>query len=165
MDYLIKQGRIKFNKQNVNFSEFVQNRVDYFQEIANLKNIGISTHISSNINYYFSKTKLQRIIDNTISNAIKYSPDKTTINIKFYKQDETIVFEVQDYGVGISNIDKIFSRYYRENESKGGFGIGLNIVKDIIDEEEIKLNIKSKIGIGTTFTYTFPIIKNIHKTE
>ena len=160
MDYLIKQGRIKFNKQDINFSEFIQNRVDYFQEIANLKNMTISTNIKNDINYYFSKTKLQRIVDNTISNAIKYSPDKTTIEIEFYKKDDAIIFKVKDYGVGISNINKIFSRYYREDEAKGGFGIGLNIVKDIIDEEKIKLNIKSKVGIGTTFSYTFPIIKN-----
>ena len=58
--------------------------------------------------------------------------------------------------MGIENVDKIFSRYYREDETKGGFGIGLNIVKEIIDEEGITLKIDSKLGEGTTFAYTFP---------
>ncbi len=158
MDYLIKQGRVKHKRQNINLSEFIQNRVDYFKAIANLKNIEIITKIDSDIYYIFSKTKLQRIVDNTISNAIKYSHDNSSIEINFYKKDVQLIFEVQDYGIGIEKIDKIFSRYYRENESKGGFGIGLNIVKEIIDEEKIVLEINSKVNKGTLFKYTFPKI-------
>ena len=155
MDYLIKQGRVEHKIQSINMGEFIQNRVDYFQEIANLKHITISTEVTLDIVYNFSKTKLQRIVDNTISNAIKYSHANSLIEIKFYQKDEFIIFEVKDHGVGIENVDKIFSRYYRENESKGGFGIGLNIVKDIIDEEGIKLNVSSIVGEGTTFLYLF----------
>ena len=157
MDYLIKQGRVEHKVKTIDMGSFIQNRVDYFQDIANLKNIYITTSISSNIFYDFSKTKLQRIIDNTVSNAIKYSPDQSNIKIKFYTQNKKLVFEVVDYGVGIANVDKIFSRYYREDESKGGFGIGLNIVKDIIEEEGIDLQVKSTLGKGTTFKYTFPL--------
>jgi len=156
MDYLIKKGRVQHKRQNINISEFIQNRVDYFKEIANLKNIEIITEIDSDSYYTFSKTKLQRIVDNTISNAIKYSHDNATVEINFYKKDAQYIFEVQDYGMGIEKIDKIFSRYYRENESKGGFGIGLNIVKEIIDEEKIVLEINSKVGKRTLFKYTFP---------
>lgn len=155
MDYLIKQGRVEHKIQPINMGEFIQNRVEYFQAVANLKNIIIDTDIASDIIYDFSKTKLQRIVDNTISNAIKYSRDKSKIEIKFYKEDEKILFEVKDYGVGIANVDKIFSRYYRENEAKGGFGIGLNIVKDIIDEEGIVLSVESQMGEGTSFLYSF----------
>ncbi|MCK4441582.1 MAG: HAMP domain-containing histidine kinase, partial [Sulfurovaceae bacterium] len=157
MDYLIKNGRVTHKLQDINMSEFTQIRVDYFQEIANLKNIEIQTQIQTDIYYLFSKTKLQRVIDNTISNAIKYSNDHSKIEIKLHKKDEHIIFEVQDYGVGIANVDKIFSRYYRENETKGGFGIGLNIVKDIIDKNEIELDIQSVVNRGTLFRYTFPI--------
>jgi len=156
MDYLIKQGRVEHNIQAIPMDNFIQNRVDYFQEIANLKNIKLTTNIESDIFYNFSKTKLQRIVDNTISNAIKYSHDQSHIEINFYREDKNLIFEVVDNGVGIANVDKIFSRYYREDEAKGGFGIGLNIVKDIIDEEKIVLTVHSKIGEGTTFKYTFP---------
>lgn len=156
MDYLIKRGRVIYKKEEMNFSSFLQDRVDYFQEIANLKKIEIVTNIERDINYLFAKTKLQRVIDNTLSNAIKYSHDNSSIEIELYKKDNKIIFSVKDYGVGIANVDKIFSRYYRENESKGGFGIGLNIVKEIIDEEGIELEIKSKIAEGTTFCYHLP---------
>ena len=155
MDYLIKQGRVEHKKQPINLGEFIQNRVDYFQEIANLKRISISTKVAPDIIYEFSKTKLQRIVDNTISNAIKYSHDNSRVDISFYREGKHLIFEVKDYGVGIANVNKIFSRYYRENESKGGFGIGLNIVKDIIVEEGIDLDVRSTVGEGTTFRYAF----------
>jgi signal transduction histidine kinase len=129
--------------------------VDYFQEIANFKNITLEIDIMQNINYHFSKTKLQRIVDNTISNAIKYSDTEESIEVKLFEENGSIIFLVKDYGVGIENVDKIFSRYYRENEAKGGFGIGLNIVKQIIDEENILLEVTSTVGKGTTFKYLF----------
>ena len=155
MDYLVKQGRVEHKRQEINLGEFIHNRVDYFQEIANLKNILLEIDLVADAYYDFSKTKLQRIVDNTISNAIKYSHNNTKVEIKLYKETNSIIFSVKDYGVGIENIDKIFSRYYRENEAKGGFGIGLNIVKQIIDEEEILLDVTSKLNKGTNFKYKF----------
>jgi len=155
MDYLVKQGRVSYQVKEIDFGEFVQNRVDYFQEVANLKNIHLKTDIEQGISYPFSKTKLQRIVDNTISNAIKYSHDHSDVEIMVERKCEAIYFKVKDYGVGIENIENIFSRYYRENEAKGGFGIGLNIVKQIIDEEEIDLQVISEPKKGATFIYTF----------
>jgi len=160
MDYLIKQGRVKHNVQNIDVSEFIQNRVDYFKGVANLNHLHIETNIAPNIKYKFSKTKLQRIVDNTISNAIKYSHDENSILVKLYETEGEMIFSVQDYGVGIDDLKKIFSRYYRENQTKGGFGIGLNIVKDIIDEEGIHLDVQSKVDKGSTFTYTFSYNKD-----
>jgi len=160
MDYLIKQGRVKHTKTKINFSEFIQSRVDYFQAVANLKNIIITIDITPNILYFFSKVKLQRIVDNTISNAIKYSYDSNIIEVVVKREDKNINFSVKDYGVGIENVKKIFSRYYREDETKGGFGIGLNIVKDIVDEENIQLEIYSKLKEGSSFNYTFITIDN-----
>ena len=156
MDYLVKQGRVEYKIQSINLGEFIQNRVDYFQEVANLKHIALDTDIMLHLDYDFSKTKLQRIVDNTISNAIKYSHYNEIVNIILKEEDGHIIFEVKDYGVGIEDIKKIFSRYYRENQTKGGFGIGLNIVKQIIDEEGITLDVTSKRNKGTIFTYMFP---------
>ena len=156
MDYLVKQGKVEHKIQSINLGEFIQNRVDYFQEVANLKHIALDTDIMLNLHYNFSKTKLQRIVDNTISNAIKYSNDDKTIDITLKEIEGHIVFEVRDYGVGIKDIQKIFSRYYRENQAKGGFGIGLNIVKQVIDETGILLDVSSEVGKGSIFKYTFP---------
>ena len=156
MDYLIKQGRVEHKIKDINISEFIENRVDYFKGIATLKHIELETDIRPKLIYRFSKTKLQRIVDNTLSNAIKYSYDDNKVEVKVHIKNEKIIFSVKDYGVGIENLEHIFSRYYRENQTKGGFGIGLNIVKDIIDEEDISLDVHSEVGIGSIFIYTFP---------
>ncbi|HIP27076.1 MAG TPA: HAMP domain-containing histidine kinase [Flavobacteriaceae bacterium] len=156
MDYLIKQGRVNHTIKKIDLSDFIQNRVDYFKGISNLKHILIETEITSALYYNFSKTKLQRIVDNTISNAIKYSYDDSLVKVKLYEENGHIIFSVQDYGVGIEDLTKIFSRYYRENQTKGGFGIGLNIVKEIIDEEGINLDVTSEVEKGSLFLYTFP---------
>ena len=155
MDYLVKQGRVEHRRQEIDFGEFIANRIDYFQEIANLKEIKLESNIEKEIYYDFSKTKLQRIVDNTLSNAIKYSHMKTSIQIKLFTKESSIIFSVKDCGVGIEDVEKIFSRYYREDEAKGGFGIGLNIVKHILDEENILLDVTSALGRGTTFKYKF----------
>jgi hypothetical protein len=155
MDYLVKQGRVEHKVQEIDVTNFIQNRVGYFQEIANLKNITLKMNIVKEVYYIFSKTKLQRIVDNTISNAIKYSHNKRDIEISLIQENDMIIFSVQDYGIGIENVDKIFSRYYRENEAKGGFGIGLNIVKQILDEENITLDVTSVLKEGTLFVYKF----------
>ena len=155
MDYLIKEENSKLEKEVFDFSLFLQNRVDYFNEIATQKNINFITNIEEDIDIYFSKTKMQRIVDNTISNSIKYSYDEKEIIVSLFLKDGKKHFIVQDFGVGIEDTDKIFQRYHRENLSKGGFGIGLDIVKKIVDNENIYMKIKSEVKKGTTFIYVF----------
>jgi signal transduction histidine kinase len=155
MDYLIKQESVEYPKELIDFSTFLEDRIDYFQVVASQRMIVININVEKEIMIHFNKTKLQRIIDNTLSNAIKYSYEKSYIDVRLVKEEENIIFTVKDYGVGISKPEKIFERYYRENMDKGGFGIGLNIVKKIIDEDGIILDIASKPKEGSTFAYKF----------
>ncbi len=155
MDYLIKQDTIEYPKESLDLSTFLIDRIDYFQVVASQRAIMIAMKIEKDIVIYFNKTKLQRIIDNTLSNAIKYSYEGKQIEVSLHYHDSDIVLSVRDYGVGIARPDKIFERYYREDMDKGGFGIGLNIVKKIIDEEGVTLTIDSLLKKGSTFTYKF----------
>ncbi len=157
MDYLIKHDRLEYEKESIDVAMFLKDRVEYFNEVARMKNIIINSNIQDCPQIEMSAKKLQRVIDNNISNAIKYSYENSNIDISLYEQDEKLHLEFKDHGVGIQKIDEIFSRYYREDTSKGGFGIGLNIVKSIIDEENIELQIDSTPKIGSTFLYIFPI--------
>ena len=157
MDYLIKQDRFGFEKESINMSAFIGERVEYFKDVASLRQIQIKTDIEQDITLYFNATKLQRIVDNTLSNAIKYSQEKSTVYVKLHLHEKRILFCVEDFGVGIEKPQKIFERYYRENLNKGGFGIGLNIVKRIIDEHNITLEIVSEPGKGSKFCYSFGI--------
>ena len=155
MDYLIKQERFRFEKESIDMSAFLSERVAYFQDVASLREIEIVSDIEPEITLYFNPTQLQRIVDNTISNAIKYSHEKGRVEVSLHLREGKILFAVRDYGIGIEKPEKIFERYYRENLNKGGFGIGLNIVKRIIDEHDIDLKIESRVGEGTLFRYHF----------
>jgi len=102
-----------------------------------------------------NRVELQRIIDNTLSNAIKYSNKKTLIKVILQKSNEKIVFSVSDEGVGIKDTKKIFERYNREDTVKGGFGIGLSIVKYICLKHNIEIQVETQKDKGSTFTYIF----------
>ncbi|MDF1878881.1 HAMP domain-containing histidine kinase [Sulfurimonas sp. SAG-AH-194-C20] len=162
MDYLIKHERLEYKKHEINIKEFLQERVDYFSEVARMKEIVIQTSLQDCKTVYMNDKQLQRVIDNNISNAIKYSYENSSIDIALYIKDERCHLSFKDYGVGIKKTEKIFSRYYREDTSKGGFGIGLNIVKTIINKENIDLIIESEPKVGTLFLYIFP--SNSHKS-
>ena len=157
MDYLIKHERLKHEKVEIDIHDFLKERVEYFSEVACMKNIIINTKLQECGIVYMNEKQLQRVIDNNISNAIKYSYENSTIDIALYMKDKRCHLSFQDYGVGIKKTEKIFSRYYREDTSKGGFGIGLNIVKSIINKENIDLHIESEPKKGTLFLYTFPL--------
>jgi signal transduction histidine kinase len=156
MDYLIKNERIVFEYETINLSLYLRERIDYFQEVAALRKITIEAHIIEGVLVHFNTTQLQRIIDNTISNAIKYSYEDGKIEILLEVDNEQCMMVFKDNGVGIKNSKQIFDRYYRENREKGGFGIGLNIVKSIIEHANIELRIESEEKKGSTFTYIFP---------
>lgn len=155
MDYLIKHERLVHEKKDINLSAFLKERIEYFNEVARMKNITINASIQECGTVYMNDKELQRLIDNNISNAIKYSYENSFIDIKLYIEDERCHMSFKDYGMGIEKVEKIFSRYYREDSSKGGFGIGLNIVKSIIEKENIDLKIESLPNQGSLFIYTF----------
>jgi len=159
MDYLIKHEKMKFTNTKIDFSHFLQERVDYFSEIAFQKGITINSNIEDKIYIYFNVTKLQRIIDNTLSNAIKYSFDNNCINIELKKEPDDILLSIEDFGIGIKDTKKILNRYYREDNNKGGFGIGLDIVKQIVDENNISMHIHSIPNKITKFSYRFSVDK------
>ena len=155
MDYLIKQNRVDYKDELISLEEFIQERVEYFELICQLKNIELSFTPSTTTYIMFNPTKLQRVIDNTLSNAIKFSLKDSPIEVRTEATEEGgVTLLIKDYGQGIKNPEKIMGRYYRENEYKNGFGIGMSIVKSIIDEADITLHIQSKLSEGSTFIYT-----------
>ena len=155
IEYHIKHTHVEYKAEYLNFSQFLQTRIDIFTDLASIKNIMIQKNITEDISLEMNRIELQRIIDNTISNAIKYSPKETTIDINLSKEAEHILFSVSDQGIGIKDMKKIFERYAREDTIQGGFGIGLSIVKHICDTNNIKIFVKSQRSKGSLFRYTF----------
>jgi len=156
VDYLIKDDQKSLIYKKINASQVINDSILYFYEVAAIKNIQISSHIEENVFLIFNETKLQRIIDNSLSNAIKYSHENNNVEVTFKRVGNEYQLIFKDYGIGIDYDNRIFERYYRENNNESGFGIGLDIVKAIIDKADIRLKVTSKVNEGSTFTYIFP---------
>ena len=152
---MIKEERKIFSKEPINLCSAMRESGDYFVEIASMKGIEIEQNLTDeDIAVLCDRTRLFRLIDNNISNAIKYSNENSKIILSVYKKDDKkAILSFRDFGIGIENPDMIFERYYREELSKGGFGLGLNIVRNICKEEGIEVSIVSKIGEGSEFLY------------
>lgn len=104
-----------------------------------------------------------QILYNLTENAIKYTPDGGTIHVKAEQQDDTATITVKDNGIGIApdDLPRIFDRFYRVDKARarksGGNGIGLSLVKFLVELFGGTIEVTSQIGEGTTFTLTFPL--------
>jgi len=149
LSYSIKKEIMTITPKVVNLKEILEQRVDNFKLISNNNFILKLT----DLNIKIDKIGLEQAIDNIIENAIKYSKPKSDIEI-FIKNNSVYI---KDYGCGIEpqELVKIYDRYYQSDSSNSGSGIGLNIVKEFCDRENIELKIDSKIDVGTTVIFNF----------
>jgi two-component system OmpR family sensor kinase len=154
LTYLILNHKIKSHDQNIDLESLIKERVEYFNILAMAKKVTISTNVIHNTTVYMDRVKLSKLIDNIISNAIKYNKIKGNITITI---DHKLLM-VEDSGKGIQqeHLNELFDRYSRFDSSVGGFGIGLNIVKMICDEYNIQINFDSKVDHFTKVTLLFP---------
>jgi signal transduction histidine kinase len=155
LEYLIKNKTITYSTEILNFSLFLEDRIAYFEALSSSKEITILSTIEPEHFVRINRIELQRIIDNNITNAIKYSPPQTIIEVSLHTKDNGLCFRVKDHGIGIKEINKIFERHYRGDIYKGGFGIGLSIVKSICDKYNIVIEVQSEEKKGSEFNYWF----------
>lgn len=154
LSYIIKQDRIEYTKEAIPLGTFLQERIVYFSELAEGNALVIRYESNADPMVYISAVELQRLIDNTLSNAIKYSPAGEAIDVRITDREKEVVFSVSNRSLEeIHHPEKLFERYYRENEARGGFGLGLGIVKDICDKNGIKVDVTSPDS-NVMFAYT-----------
>ncbi len=150
LTFLLLNNKIISNNRDINISNLITQRIEYFMILINMKKITISINLEDNIILYIDENKFSKLFDNILSNAIKYNKIGGTINIKLCSNS----FSIEDSGQGISdkNIAQMFNRYARFDTNVGGFGIGLNIVKMISQEYNLYIKIESKLKQYTKFT-------------
>jgi len=155
--YLTKKENIQKHIKAINLVNFLSSRIIFFDEIAKTKNIIIDLEIDSEFEVLMDEYELERIVDNTISNAIKYSFENTTLTISLREY----FLEIINEGIKIEDTSLVFEKYYQEKVKNIGLGLGLNIVKSICDSYKIEVEIES--NEYTTFRYIFP--KNLINKE
>jgi len=137
---------------NVKLNEVVRRVVKYYSELSDAKGIVVKTDIEE-ASLYIIESRAELLISNLLSNAIKYSMPESTIRITL----KNGLFIVKDEGVGIAKdkLEAIFELYNRDSKIAGGFGVGLNIVKQICDTYKIEVKVSSVLGEGSEFRLLF----------
>ena len=163
---------LSLNRENVNFAPFINEIIDRFEMNEKDGNIEFRRVIpKTDLDVWIDKDRMTQVLDNIISNAIKYSPDGGTITCKVEKRIGQIVVSVKDEGIGIEyeKLDKIFDRFYRVDKARtrqlGGTGLGLAITRELVEAHYGKIWANSIEGKGTTIYFTLPLIKNKRRHE
>ena len=159
VEYFIKSGKMSLKSRRIDMSEFLGARINFIYLVAKSKNISLQSRIAPDVSVFMDETSLMRLIDNTLSNAIKYSRPGGKVIIALEKGVSIAVFSVQDFGIGIKDTSAIWARYSRENAALGGFGLGLNIIEKICKRYGIAKSVRSKPNEGSTFCYKIPLFK------
>jgi two-component system OmpR family sensor kinase len=137
----------------IDMKALLEQRIDYFIPLAEQKRLHFELELEA-FSFFMERTACIRLIDNILSNAIKYnSKDK-----KIYVCIKGKSILIRDEGKGMDEMEQkqVFERYMRVEKNRGGFGIGLDIVKQITQRYNIKIEINSKPNMGTLFTLKFP---------
>ncbi|MBP9774167.1 MAG: HAMP domain-containing histidine kinase [Candidatus Peribacteraceae bacterium] len=158
---LARLDHFLLRKEEVNLSTLVAETIDKHQQFADLKNIVIERQIAPDVKVLGDSSLIRQIVSNLLTNAVKFNNENGTIQVKLKSHTLT----VRDTGKGISKdaLPNIFNRFYQEDASrtkgKTGLGLGLALVKRIVDLHRWTIHVHSKHGEETTFTIHFSPLK------
>lgn len=157
----------RLNKTVVNVQRLIHKEVKNGSYYTNKHKILFSN--TSSLQVLIDENRIRQVVINLLSNAIKYSPQGSTIHIKAKKQKQYAIISIKDQGKGIPRQDMIaiFDKHYRvPHQKEKGQGLGLHIVKEIIRNHQGKIWITSKVGKGSTFYFSLPLLtKGNRKTS
>ncbi|CAN5238465.1 hypothetical protein BH23BAC2_BH23BAC2_17350 [soil metagenome] len=156
----IQNGQLDYNITTFDLNEMVDETIENIQHSATSHSIQKTGNCSQQITG--DRGRLQQVLINLLTNAVKYSPNADKVFVKIDEQEGNVQVSVQDFGVGISgrHLDKIFDRYYRVEEHAiqfQGLGIGLYISHNIIKRHDGKMWAESEPEKGSTFYFTLPL--------
>jgi PAS domain S-box-containing protein len=155
----IEGGQLQFNEGFFSFDELVDDVIEEIQHSAN--KYTIEKQGATNKTIYGDKDRIEQVIINFLTNAIKYSPHAGKIIVKSFSEKGHVTLCVQDFGVGIpkENLQQVFERFYRVsgNETIPGIGLGLYISAEIIRRQGGTIWVESELGKGSTFCFSLPV--------
>lgn len=158
----LESETLKLVKEKFELSALAHDVVESYEIIAQQKNISSHIHnkLPGPVHVLADKEKIRQVLNNLVENAIKYGRQDGRVKITFYDMDEMVLVEISDNGIGIpqEDIPRIYERFYRTAHGKNienkGSGLGLAIVKHIIEAHGQTINVRSSLGVGTTFGFT-----------
>lgn len=161
LDYS-RNSRLEIRKEKVNFTEVLNDVTNNLKFMSQAKgNVDIRIDIEDEIDFYTDKSRINIILNNLVSNAIRYHnplADNSFVKITVVTDEQKVNITVSDNGIGIDKKyhEKIFDMFYRVSKKSVGSGLGLYIVKETVDRLNGSFHLESEPGIGTTFHIILP---------
>lgn len=165
----LDQTRVKLDFKELDIQAVVKESIDLFEPMAKEKHLSLIYHNQINQPIILDYSTVKTILSNFISNAIKYS-NEGVITIKTKKENNLFILSVQDEGMGIpkNKLNYIYDRFYQVDKSRSSkisTGLGLSIVKKIVELNQGTIDVESTMGIGSTFTVRLPINPKLSHNE
>ena len=161
----LESGQLKLNLKNYNLTEQLRVITAKLEPQLNGSEINIMLEASSEDLYVFAdQDRMEQVFINLLGNAIQFSPPNSSIYLKLIKEEDKVKIVVRDEGKGIKEeeLPFIWDRFYKSDKARSkkvGMGIGLSIVKSIIQLHHSEIQVESKIGIGTEFSFKLNLTK------
>jgi PAS domain S-box-containing protein len=157
----LEQGKVTSNPIQFDFVTFLDELADEFRETSQKNQSIVLDHQQASLSIYLDKEMLRNLLVNLISNAVKYSPEESTITLSSGVKENRLVISIKDQGMGIPETDQrhLFERFFRATNviNLQGTGLGLNIVKRYLELMNGIISFESKENSGTTFTVSLPL--------
>jgi PAS domain S-box-containing protein len=168
----MQRGVLELHYGLINLNSLLRDFGDSFEGLAQKKGITINYDFcQEDINLFCDPERVSQIISNLIDNAIKFTEEKGTITIELRKFETKIRVGILDEGIGIAanKTNKIFDKFSQVSgfarSNKEGVGLGLSLVKDLVERHNGKIWVKSKLGVGSKFYFTLPLIYKFQLTN
>jgi signal transduction histidine kinase len=156
-----RNARLAVEKTEVNLQQMIANTLEQYSFLENFNQLQINCNFNNGNTFLLDASRMNVVINNLISNAIRYldTSKKSYLNISTQIENKHLKMIFEDNGIGIDaeHINKIFGMFYRANKNKSGSGLGLFIVKESIEKLGGTISVQSKLGEGTVFTLSVPI--------
>ena len=162
----VDSDELELERESLNFTKLYNDVIERFEmNIKDKQSITFKKEIPEEAYYVWGdRDRLTQVLDNIISNAIKYSPNGGSITFSLEHRFRQIVVSVKDEGIGIEyeQLDKIFDRFYRVDQARtrelGGTGLGLAITRELVEAHYGQIWVNSKVGEGTTIQFSLPLM-------
>lgn len=156
--------KVKFDFEYHDYIDLIRKTTDKIRVMAVKKHHEIFYDCSEReIVGYFDYDRIEQVVLNILSNAVKYTPDHGVIRVACTREGDEVSLTIADNGLGIpkADLDRIFERFYRVDKARsrelGGTGLGLSIAKEIVEAHEGHVKIESEVGAGTTVSIRIPL--------
>jgi signal transduction histidine kinase len=156
-----ESGTMQLRREPVPMAEVVARAVDLYRDVADAKGVTLVAAAPADIVVTADRTRLEQVAANLIDNAVKYTPPGGRVEVEVRREADAAVLRVRDTGPGIplNEIPRIFDRLFRGDTSRAerGLGLGLSLVKAIVEAHGGVVQVSSELGRGSTFSVTLPV--------